>query len=54
MNVNEHVQSPHKTASQKVKPLSNAKSILNFQQRQLIMNTFITSHFSYCRMFDTP
>ena len=51
---NEHVSSLCKKASQKLNALSRIASCMTFDQRRLILNSFITSHFSYCpivRMF---
>ena len=48
LNFNEHVSSLCKKASQKVNALSRIASYLTFDQRRLILNSFITSHFSYC------
>ena len=44
----EHVEDLCKRASQKVNALSRLASYMNFDQRKLILNSFITSHFSYC------
>ena len=54
LNFNEHVSSLCKKASQKLNALSRITSCMTFDQRRLILNSFITSHFSYClivRMF---
>ena len=54
LNFNEHVSSLCKKASQKLNALSRIASFMTFNQRRLILNSFITSHFSYCpivRMF---
>ena len=48
LNFNEHVSSLCKKASQKVNALSRIASCMTFDQRRLILNSFITSHFSYC------
>ena len=48
LNFNEHVSSLCKKASQKVNALSRIASYMTFDQRRLILNSFITSHFSYC------
>ena len=37
-----------KKASQKLNALSRIASCMTFDQRRLILNSFITSHFSYC------
>ena len=53
-NFNEHISSLCKRASQKLNALSRIASCMTFDQRRLILNSFITSHFSYClivRMF---
>ena len=48
LNFNEHVSSLCKKASQKLNALSQIASSMTFDQRRLILNSFITSHFSYC------
>ena len=48
LNFNEHVSSLCKKASQKLNALSRIASCMTFDQRRLILNSFITSHFSYC------
>ena len=48
LNFEEHVQNLCKKASQKVNALTRISSLMNFEQRKLILNSFITSHFSYC------
>ena len=48
LNFNEHVSWLCKKASQKVNALSRIASYMTFDQRRLILNSFITSHFSYC------
>ena len=47
LNFNEHVSSLCKKASQKLNALSRIASCMTFDQRRLILNSFITSHFSY-------
>ena len=47
LNFNEHVSSLCKKASQKVNALSRIASYMTFDQRRLILNSFITSQFSY-------
>ena len=46
LNFNEDVSSCKKT-SQKLNVLSQIVSFMTFDQRKLILNSFITSHFSY-------
>ena len=48
LNFNEHVSSLCKKASQKLNALSRIASCMTFDQRRLILNSFITSHFLYC------
>ena len=48
LNFNEHVSSLCKKASQKLNALSRIASSMTFDQRRLILNSVITSHFSYC------
>ena len=44
----EHVERLCKKASQKVSALARISSLMRFEQRKRIVNSFITSHFSYC------
>ena len=48
LNFNKHVSSLCKKASQKLNALSRIASCVKFDQRRLILNSIITSHFSYC------
>ena len=48
LNFNEHVSSLSKKASQKLNALSRIAFSMTFDQRRLILNSFLTSHFSYC------
>ena len=48
LNFNELVSSLCKKASQKLNALSRIASSMTFDRRRLILNCFITSHFSYC------
>ena len=48
LNFNEHVSSLWKKASQKLNALSRIASCMTLDQRRLILNSFITSHFFYC------
>ena len=48
LNFNEHMTLLCKKASQKLNALSRLASSMTFDQRRLIMNSFITSNFSYC------
>ena len=48
LNFNEHVSSLCKKAIQKLNALSWIAFFMTFGQRTLILNSFITSHFSYC------
>ena len=43
----EHVERLCKKASQKVSALARISSLMRFEQRKRIVNSFITSHFSY-------
>ena len=45
--IDSHVKSQCKKASQKLNALSRAAYQLDFNQRKLLMNAFITSQFSY-------
>ena len=48
LNINEHVLSLCKKASQRLNALSRIASCMTFDQKRLILNSFIASHFSYC------
>ena len=48
LNFNDHVLSLCKKASQKLNAFSRIASCMTFDQRRLILNSFITSHISYC------
>ena len=48
LNFKEHIESLCKKASQKINVLSRLASSMNFEQRRLIMNSFVICHFSYC------
>ena len=50
LNFNEHVSSLCKRTSQKLNALSRITFCMTFDQRKLILNSFITSHFSYCQI----
>ena len=43
-----HVESLCKKASQKINALARLASSMNFEQRRLIMNSFVICYFSYC------
>ena len=47
LNFNGHVSWLCKKASQKLNAFSRTASYMTFDQRRLILNSFITSHFSY-------
>ena len=52
LNFNGHAscleqQQQQKKTRQKINTLSRVTSVINFEQRGLIMNAFIKSHFSY-------
>ena len=44
----EHIESLCKKASQKTNALSRLVSSINFEQRRLIMSSFVICYFSYC------
>ena len=48
LNFKEYFESLSKKASQKINALSRLTSSMNFEQRRLIMNSFVICHFSYC------
>ena len=50
LSFEEHVENLCKKASQKINALARLASYMNFEQRKLILNSFITSHFSYCSL----
>ena len=48
LNFKEHIEYLCKNTSQKINALSRLASSMNFEQRRLIMNSFVICHFSYC------
>ena len=48
LNFKEHIESLCKKASQKINALSRLASSMNFEQKRLIMNSFVIHHLSYC------
>ena len=48
LNFKEHIESLCKKASQKINALPRLASSMSFEQRRLIMNSFVIFHFSYC------
>ena len=48
LSFEEHVEDLCKKASQKINALARLATYMNLEQRKLILNSFITSHFSYC------
>ena len=44
----EHVETLCKKDSQKINALARISSYMIFQQRKLIFNFFVVSHFAYC------
>ena len=44
LNFKEHIESLCKKASQKINALSRLASSMNFEQRRLIMNSFVIYH----------
>ena len=51
LNFEEPVEKLCKKASQKVSALARFSSLMRFEQRRCIVNSLITSHFSYCPLF---
>ena len=47
LNFEEHIESLCKNTSQKVNALSRLASSRNYEQRRLLMNSFVICHFSY-------
>ena len=47
-NFNEYVSSLYKKAGQRLNAVSQTASCITFDQRRLILKSFMTSHFSYC------
>ena len=47
LNFREHIESLCKKASKKINALSRLASSINFEQRRLIMNSFVICYFSY-------
>ena len=52
LNFNEHVSSLCKKASQKLNALSRITSCMTFDQRRLILNSFITTHLLFSDSMD--
>ena len=50
LNFKEHIESLCKKASQITNALSRLASSINFEQRTLMMNSFVICHSSYCRV----
>ena len=50
LNFKEHIESLCKKASQITNALSRLASAINFEQRTLMMNSFVICHSSYCRV----
>ena len=50
LNFNEHVSVSCKKASQKLNAIPRILFCMTFDKRWLILNSFTTSHFSYCPM----
>ena len=50
LNFKEHIESLCKKASQITNALSRLASSIVFEQRRLMMNSFVICHFSYCRV----
>ena len=48
LNFKEYIKYLCNKASQKINALSRFASSMNFEQRRLIMNSFVICHFSYC------
>ena len=48
LNFNEHLSIVCKKASSKVRTLARVAKIIPFEQKRLLMNSFIQSQFSYC------
>ena len=51
LNFNEHLDEIIKKASRKVNVLSRITPYMNLAKRKLLMNSFFTSQFNYCRCF---
>jgi len=48
LNFQDHVSMLCKKASQKLQALSRVSKYMNHEQTKLLVNAFVTSHFSYC------
>ena len=48
LSFEQHVEDLCKKANQKINALARIAYYMNLEQRKLILNSFITSHFSYC------
>ena len=57
LNFKEYIESLCKKTSQKISAFSRLTSSMNFEERRLIMNSFVICHFPYCPvvwMFSQP
>ena len=50
LSFNEYVSSLCKKAGRKLSVLSRLSNLRNFQQRRLLMKSFVEAHFGYCRL----
>ena len=50
LNFKEHLERLFKKASRKVNVLSRITPYMNLTKRKLLMNSFFTSQFNYCRL----
>ena len=48
LNFNEHLTNACKSASRKLNALSRVSSLLSYQQKKVMSNSFISRQFNYC------
>ena len=50
LDFNEHITNVCKSASRKVDALSRVSSLLSYQQKNVVSNSFISGQFNYCSL----
>ena len=48
LNFNHHINNICKSASNQLSPLIRLKHLLGFEERKVLVNTFVMSNFNYC------
>ena len=51
LNFNEHIANVCKSASRKLNALSRVSSLLSYEQKKVVSNTFNSGQFNYCPLF---